>query len=294
VNPDFIYCSHINFSPVCLFLKKIFGFNYVVTAYNEADTEIIKSSLYKKSLESAIYIICLFGQTKKIIIKQISNIESKIIFLPNSINGDIFCIKEKSEKLIKKYNLESKKVILTVARLSYQEVNNKGYEAIIRMMPDILKKVGDAKYMLVGGGNDFERIEKLVQDLGLNDNIILTGAVSDLDLVDYYNLADVFVLLSRNEGFPAIVLLEALACGKPIIGGRQGELSENFFTDNCLGFIVDANNQKQAVKAIVDVLNKNELMRFLNSSILRSKVIKEYGVDSFNERVKNFLHKSFF
>src|SRR5690606_10301756 len=71
--------------------------------------------------------------------------------------------------------------------------------------------------LLAGTGEDEAMLRKLAADLGVADRVRFLGAVAHDELADYYNAADILVLASSREGM-ANVLLEAIACGTPIVG----------------------------------------------------------------------------
>lgn len=285
--PSIICCSHVAFSPICYFVKKILGIEYAVNVYGIEVVNI--SALHKRALKSAKFIIKLFDQTAKNIIRQIPEAAEKIITLPNFVDGERFYIKEKSQNLIEKHNLKDSKIILTICRLSYSEVDNKGYEKVIKIMPEIIKEIPNVKYLLVGGGDDAGRMKNLVKELKLENSVILVGPAKDEEMVDYYNLADVFILPSKREGFPAIVLLEALACGAPIIGGKQGEKSEEFVFDGKLGYIINPDNPKEIQDSIINILEGKAPKKFFNREFIRINILEEYGKDCYKKRVKEIL-----
>lgn len=286
--PNIICCSHIAFAPICYFVKKILGIEYTVNVYGIEVVNI--SGLHKRALKSAKFIIKLFDQTAKNVIRQIPEAAGKIITLSNSIDGERFYIKEKSQNLSERYNLKDSKIILTICRLSYSEVDNKGYERVMRIMPEVIKQIPNAKYLLVGGGDDFERMKNLIKELNLGNNVVLAGPAKDEEMADYYNLADVFAYPSKKEGFPAIVLLEALACGKPIIGGSQGESSEEKIFNNKLGYIINPDNQQELKNSIINILEGKAPKIFFNASFIRKAITDEYGKDNFKERVKKIMN----
>lgn len=79
----------------------------------------------------------------------------------------------------------------------------------------------DVEFLIAGTGRHEERLRDLADDLGINDRVQFLGYVDDEQLPVLYSSADVFILPSRYEGF-GLVLLEAMACGTPVIGTDAG------------------------------------------------------------------------
>ena len=118
------------------------------------------------------------------------------------------------------------------------------------------------------------------------------GFIPDEELCDYYNLCDVFAMPSKGEGF-GIVYLEALACGKPTIGGNQDGAIDALCNGE-LGVLVDPDNIEQIAQAIVDILQgKHPLPILYQPDLLRQKVIEIYGFDKFKERLALILSDQF-
>ena len=88
-----------------------------------------------------------------------------------------------------------------------------------------LARVPDATLLIAGSGPEERRLRQLADRLGVAHRIHFLGEVSHADLCEYYNAADVLVLASSREGMPNVVL-EALACGTPVIATRVGGTPE--------------------------------------------------------------------
>jgi glycosyltransferase involved in cell wall biosynthesis len=160
-------------------------------------------------------------------IEQLYPEKEKIYIIPTAVDDAEFVIKDRPAHFVKKYHLENSLVILTIARLNSAE--HKGYDRVMKALPLVLQEVPRAKYVLVGKGND-ERVNELLKDPLIKEHVILTGRAENNELIDYYNLADVFVMPSKFEGF-GIVHKEALICGRPVIasneyGGREALLND--------------------------------------------------------------------
>lgn len=293
LRPDIILCSHINFSPICFFLKKIFNFDYFIFTYG-IEVWNMKSDFKIKALKNAKIAITVSKFTAQKLKEQAIELRDKIFLLPNAINAEQFYPREKPLNLLSKYKLfNNNKIILTVARLSDSE-KYKGYDNIIKAMPSIIKEIPDARYLIVGSGDDLERIKKLISDLKLKDYVVLTGSIPLTenipgDLMDYYNLSDVFVMPSKGEGF-GFVFLEALACGKPVIAGNVAGATDAILNGK-LGILINPDNINEISNVIIKIFKKEVSANLLDSDYLRKNVLEAYGFDKFKEKVSDLLTK---
>jgi len=102
-------------------------------------------------------------------------------------------------------------VFLNVGRY----VKQKGQETLIKAMPDVVEAYPNAAAVIVGWGSLEAKLKELTREVGVSDNVFVTGKVPAVS--DYYSEADIFVMPSLWEGLP-IVLLEAMAAGLPVVG----------------------------------------------------------------------------
>lgn len=105
--------------------------------------------------------------------------------------------------------------------------------------------------MIAGFGGEYEALNQLKQELGLQ-NVIFVGDQSHANLRKIYSISDVCVVPSRQEAF-GLVALEAIACGTPVIATKQGGMVD--FITNEVGRLVERENVDQLAKAIYQVLN---------------------------------------
>jgi glycosyltransferase involved in cell wall biosynthesis len=285
LRPKLIICGHINMGVLCLAIKRTFGLSYMVCAYG-IDVWNISKKTHIRALEEALFITSISRYTKDKIMEQTAISAERIILLPNSVDGDKFYPKEKRNNLLKKYDLEESKLILTVCRLSNTE-KYKGYDMVINALPAVLMEIPNAKYMIVGDGDDLPRVLRIVKEHGLDHKVIFAGFAPDEDLIDYYNLCDVFVMPSKKEGF-GFVFLEALACGKPVVAGDK-DGSRDALLDGKLGILVDPDNVDEIADAIIKVLKREVSERLLDGEYLRKRVLEVYGFDRFKERVEALI-----
>ncbi len=285
--PDFTICANINYSPLCYLAKKILNRDYSVTLYGIQAVNI--KPLYKIFLESAKFINAPFEWTLYNAIEQMPAMKNKTTILPNPIVDEEFSIKNKPEYLLNRHNLGGAKIILTISRLpSPSERENKGYCRVIEAMPLILKKIPNTKYVLAGGGDDKSYVEDLILKKNLKNSVILTGPIDDKEMTDYYNLADVFVFPSKVEGFPALVLLEALACGVPVVGGDQAG-SDKYPWNGEVGLIVKADSINDIALATIKILTGNVPPKILDRNRLRKIILEIHGREGYKKHLDNFI-----
>jgi len=158
-------------------------------------------------------------------------------------------------ELKNKYELNNKKILLTAGRL----VPRKGHNIVLRALPKILKKHGDAHYVIAGDGPQKQELEKITKALNIQNNVTFTGAIEDDIMHGLLDICDIFVMTpyktSHNdiEGF-GIVYLEASHFGKPIVATDTGGVSEAV-EDNVSGILVEPKNHTAVADAIIDLLD---------------------------------------
>ncbi|WP_417737609.1 glycosyltransferase family 4 protein [Rosistilla oblonga] len=140
-------------------------------------------------------------------------------------------------------------VLLTVGRLQQR----KGHDTVIRALPELLIKFPNLLYVIAGNGEERQRLQALAEQLGVLQQVEFLGEISDAALLDCFQQCDVFVLANREVGRDAegfgIVLLEAQACGKPVIAGDSGGTRDTLRPSET-GYLVDC----QSCEALVNLL----------------------------------------
>jgi len=133
---------------------------------------------------------------------------------------------------------EAAPVILSVGHL----VERKGFHHVVRALPRICREHPDARLVIVGApgeeGDFTGGVEAAVREVGMEDRVTFAGAVANEELAPWYSAADVFVLASAKEGRPNVVL-EAMACGTPVVATRVWGTPELVCADD-LGQLVES------------------------------------------------------
>jgi glycosyltransferase involved in cell wall biosynthesis len=285
--PKLIVSTHLNFGPLAMVAQRSFGMPYVLVAHG-IDAWRITNASRRRALQKANLTLAVSQYTRDRLIHEAGLDSDRVKILPNTFDAERFAIAPKPPQLLRKYGLrQDTPVILTVCRLAETECY-KGYDQIIKAMPEIMRFVPNARYLLVGKGPDRPRIEKLIAELGVQDAVILAGFVPDEELADHYNLCDVFAMPSRGEGF-GIVYLEALACGKPVLAGNK-DGSRDALADGELGLLVDPDDTAEIATEIIRVLRREHSHPMIfHPELLRRRVIELFGFEAFKHAVVDLL-----
>jgi len=205
-----------------------------------------------------------------------------------SVDPTLFTPQIDGTRVRRKFGLEDKRIVLTVARLGAI----KGHDRIIRALPAVVKEAPNVVYLIAGDGPERPRLEQLVDECGTRDHVVFAGYVPDEELPEYYAACDVFAMTSIQvpnqdvEGF-GIVYLEASACGKPVIGSRTGGVAEAV-ADGESGLLVDPSNQREIEQVLVRLLSDEAYARQLGEQG-RARVEREFSWERSSARLRALL-----
>ena len=204
---------------------------------------------------------------------------SKAFILGNCVDLGRFVPMARDAALAARCGLEGRSVIMTLGRLANRE-RYKGFDEVLEILPELVRGIPDLRYLIAGDGDDRPRLEAKVKQLGIQEYVIFAGKPSEEEKVAHYSLADAYVMPSSGEGF-GIVLLEAAACGVPIIGSTV-DGSKEALLGGALGRLVDPrdlNALGAAVRAMIGA--KLEHRRPLG--------VEFFGVPAFQDKVRQWL-----
>jgi phosphatidyl-myo-inositol dimannoside synthase len=185
-----------------------------------------------------------------------------------------------TEGILNKYELRDKIILLSIGRL----VKRKGFDMVIKTMPEILKSIPNLTYIIAGTGPD----ENYLKNLAFNqNNIIFTGEISDQEKWTLLKNCDIFITVSRDiagdfEGF-GIVYLEAALAGKPVIAGNSGGVKDAV-VNNETGILI---NNPEDVNEIIQAIIKLALdvqLRLRTGEQAKKRVINNFN---WSDKVNN-------
>jgi len=283
---ELVIIDHIQLSIIAYFAKKLIKIKYITNVYGiEVWTNVKKRDIIGLKNSNLIIGDCNF------VLNYVKNhfgiADSRLKLLHDPVDIDRFKPIPKDEKLFFKYSIPKEKfVIITVGRLE----RNKGFELVIKTLSNLPDEI---IYVIVGDGAMRDQVKNLVKSLSLETRVFFTLRVPEDDLVPLYNLCDVFVLVSsfghgEGEGLP-LGLIEASACGKPIIGGNQ-DGSVDAIDEGKNGFIISPDDS-EALKQRIMHLYSDENLRKIMGDIGIKKVNCEFEFGKFRVTLEKILKK---
>ncbi|OGW40139.1 MAG: hypothetical protein A2X58_07240 [Nitrospirae bacterium GWC2_56_14] len=205
---------------------------------------------------------------------------NKVVDMPNGVDPGIFSPREKNEALLEKHGLRDKVVVLFVGNLQ----PFKGVHLLIDAMA-MIKNEGIV-LLIVGGGYCEADYKQQVKEKKLQERVIFAGPQSpDHDLPLYYNLCDFLVLPSTYSESFGLVVLEAMASGKPaIVSSLPGPAQ---LVDAGTDGLVAKTGDREDLKDKIEYLAANTKIRLDMGIAAREKVVRRYSWSTIGEQLEN-------
>ncbi|MBI2541507.1 glycosyltransferase family 4 protein [Candidatus Woesearchaeota archaeon] len=256
--------------------KKLFNVPYVATAH-AGDVFPLKNKFFRflsnLAIKNSDFCTANSSYTKKEL-KKISAAKD-IQVLPMGVDLNLFASNNKNTALRKKFGIK-KEFILSVGRLA----EKKGIKYLVMAMEKVVKRLPDAKLVIVGDGPERGSLEALAKKLGLGKNIIFAGKVGNTELPKFYASADLFagpsiVTKSGDTEGLGVVFLEALASGTCVVGSNVGGIPD-IIEHNKTGLLVRQKDPNQLADSIIKLLLDRNLRKRLALSGQR-KIREKYS-----------------
>jgi phosphatidylinositol alpha-1,6-mannosyltransferase len=209
--------------------------------------------------------------------------------LPSGVDTDVFSPNAGGAEVRGRHGLGDRPVVVCVSRL----VARKGQDVLVRALPEIRRRVPGTVLLVVGGGPEHERLERLAVDAGVRDSVVLTGSVPWEQLPAHYAAGDVFAMPCRTrrgglevEGL-GIVYLEASATGLPVVAGSSGGAPDAVL-EGRTGHVVDGTSEREVADAVAGLLADPERARVMGAAG-RAWVQEQWRWDVLAERLRGLL-----
>ncbi len=288
--PDVIHLNSSKMGGSGAFIGRLVGVkNIIFTAHGFAFNE--DRSFISKKILLAFHWLTILLTHKTIIVsdKTMKDIDylpfmkNKLVKIYNGIDTglDFYNKEEAIRFLLKDKNISTvgKTILLSIGELH----KNKGYDLFI---PSLKKVEKDFIYLIIGEGEERNNIAMLIKDNDLRDKVFLLGRIENA--YKYIKASDVFVLPSRTEAFP-YVLLESGLAGACVLASNVGGIGE-VIKDDYNGVLFDVNSEGNIVHKVNMLIGSGE-MREQFGKLVQEKVVKEFGLDRMLERTRDVYRK---
>lgn len=157
----------------------------------------------------------------------------------------------------------------------------KGGRWFAEAVPHVLRRVPEARFLVVGLGGDDAAIGGRLRELGVEDRVVLAGFRDDVE--DCYGLMDVSVLTSLSEGL-SITILESMAYGLPVVATRVGGNPE-LVEEGVTGHLVPPRDPEAWARRVAELLESPSLRERMGSSA-RKRVAARFALDDVASRYR--------
>jgi len=212
-------------------------------------------TIMSKIIENAASIISV----SKSVAKEMESrygVKSKTIY--NGVDLDFFTPENDGKEFRDRYSLGDSRIVLFVGKID----KRKGLEYLAHAFEKVKRNVKNTKLVIVGKTRFEEdsylnKIMEMMEAFGILDSVYFTGEISIEMLQEAYRACDVFVMPSITETF-GIVVIEAMASGKPVVVTRSGG-PEELVVDGKNGFVVGPRDSEALADRIITILTDESL-----------------------------------
>lgn len=248
-------------------LLKTFNRPIVVTEHwtkvQTKELEPFRINLLKKIVKESKEFICVGEPLRKSVI-ELTDTNKSIKVIPNMVSPLFYY---KGDSLLDEESTTHFEFI-TVGRL----VEVKRFDIVIAAFTKAFKQDKNVKLTIVGGGPLYDKLKRQINDLGMSDRIVMAGFLSRKDTAEMIQRSNAFVSASVLETF-GVPFIESMACGKPVIGVKNGPIDA--YIDESNGILFEPDN--------IDDLKRALKQMYRNKKSYNAKQIAEKTYRLFSE-----------
>jgi glycosyltransferase involved in cell wall biosynthesis len=259
--PDIVHLHSFSHGDLAMWIKEIYNVPFIVTEHTSAFSRNLLSPkeiiFAKKVFQSSSKNLAVSKQFASLL-RNIT--ECTFEYLPNIVNTGFFdCNKKQNSNSFQ---------FINIANL----LPNKNHKGLIKAFKQSFGEQKNINLLIVGDGSEYSNLQKLIIEQNLSDQVSLFGLARRKEVKDLLQQSDAFVLSSIYETF-GVVIIEAMACGLPVVATRCGG-PESIVANDKIGFLseIDESNLSEKMSQLYDKKDKFD-----------SDYIRQYVQDNFSE-----------
>jgi glycosyltransferase involved in cell wall biosynthesis len=251
---DLVICGHINLLPLAYAAGRWLRAPVLLEVYGIDAWRPSRSALTNFLVRRVSDYVSISELTRQRFQTWASLNGCRGFVLPNAIHVERYGPGPKDPRLLQRYGLAGKTVLMTVGRMWASERYLKGFDRVMQVLPDLARQIPNIAYLVVGDGDDRPRLAEKASSLGVANRVVFAGHINEQEKAEHYRLADVFVMPSEGEGF-GFVFLEAMACGVPVVASKTDGGREALRAGK-VGILIDPDKGDELKAAVCEALQR--------------------------------------
>lgn len=277
---DIVFCCHIHLLPFAWILSLKNRCPLVLFIFGEEAWNPTKYKISNYFCKQIDHLCSIRHFTAKKFLNWTRLKNKKYTYLPNCIEPKKYISRDKNEKLIEKYQLQNKKIIISCARLD-KEDKYKGVDETLQVLKKIEKNFPNIFYIIIGDGDDKKRLEDKAKFLKVDHLCLFIGKLNEKTKNDFYKIGHVMAMPGSRKTFDRypyrFVNLEGLASKMHVLCSELNYKLDKLDKSISMVTQVNPNNQKQIVKKFNYLLNKKKKL---------SPYLKNFYFRNFKKKIK--------
>jgi L-malate glycosyltransferase len=261
---DILHIHHLNFYRQVIFgarLSRVKGLVFTEHSYRELSNNHKLQSVFNNAVNTVDHCTVITNKMKDFFVSRLNIKERQLRVIYNGVDCIYYSPENEYAKPSTFPPQFKGKILLSAGRL----VEEKDHFTLLESLRILFDKGHDILLLVVGDGYLRDSICKKIDDLGLNNKVIMVGTRSNI--ADYLYYSDIFVLSSKSEGLP-MVILEAMASGTPVVSTTVGGIPE-IIKNEKTGLLVPPQNPVLFASAIERLLIDSELSKQISDEARR-------------------------
>jgi phosphatidylinositol alpha-1,6-mannosyltransferase len=214
--------------------------------------------LTRAVLRQADQVVANSTFTQSVLLEEWGLTPERVMVMPPGVDTSRFTPALTNPDVRARLGWTGKRVLLTIGTMQ----KRKGQDMVIRALAQVRASYPDVLYAVAGHGVERDSLARLASELHVDDIVQFRESPAEDELVDLYRECELFVMPNRQVGWDVegfgIVLLEAQACGKPVIAGNSGG-TVDAVEQGATGYLVNGNSSADVAAAVTRLLDQTEL-----------------------------------